>query len=311
MANITLREFLKRYTAISTKFIDKYMKFYDMCQNKLYGIYLEDVIKYLKIKMKKIFYENFRKKYKVNKDYVVIRLKTKSKKNVRNARYYISFDTFERICMSTKAKKGNEVRDYFILLRKFIDYYKSNISDMIMKNMTNKKYKFMYIILVNKNKNIFKTGRSKNMRTRLNNYFTGKDSHPDIKFIMMVNDPLTVENCSKLFLKNYKTKGNKELYKVDINVIKEVIFDCAHMDRKFNKNKKEFKKLTKNKKKNYDAFVVYDEKAKTVEYLDENNKVIGYEKRKKSMKGGGGTSYYNKYNQNKLHYQILKEFMSQ
>lgn len=35
---ISLKDFLKKYTAISNKFIDKYYKFYEMCEGDLYGI---------------------------------------------------------------------------------------------------------------------------------------------------------------------------------------------------------------------------------------------------------------------------------
>lgn len=133
--------------------------------------------------------------------------------------------------MSTKAKKGNAVRDYFILLRKFIDHYKQNISDMILNNATGK-HKYMYILLVDKGKNIFKAGRTDNIKKRLKTYATGKLKHPDIKYILIVDDPIAVENCTKIFLKDYKYKENKELYKIDIDVMKQVIFDCALLDRK-------------------------------------------------------------------------------
>jgi hypothetical protein len=78
------------------------------------------------------------------------------------------------------------VRDYFIMLHKFIDYYKVHISNKII-DLT-KKNKYVYIILVNKNKNLFKPGRTDNIKNRLRNYATGKDTHPDIRFIMIVDD---------------------------------------------------------------------------------------------------------------------------
>jgi len=50
MNNISLKNFLKTYTAISNKFIDKYYHFFELCENNTYGIDLELVIKYLDIK---------------------------------------------------------------------------------------------------------------------------------------------------------------------------------------------------------------------------------------------------------------------
>ncbi len=34
--------------------------------------------------------------------------------------------------MISKSEKANSVRDYFIILRKFINYYKDHISEMIL-----------------------------------------------------------------------------------------------------------------------------------------------------------------------------------
>lgn len=48
--NISLPDFLKKYTAISNKFIDKYYKFYELCENKKFGINIELVINYLNTK---------------------------------------------------------------------------------------------------------------------------------------------------------------------------------------------------------------------------------------------------------------------
>jgi len=142
---------------------------------------------------------------------------------VKDVKYYVNLDTFEKICMMSKSKKANSVRDYFILLRKFINYYKDHISGMILDKIINKKV--IYIIVVNKGKNINKLGRSKDQRKRLYGYATGKDTHPDIKFILLVNDEHQVEMCTKIFLKQYVYREKTELYKVDVNFLKAILFD--------------------------------------------------------------------------------------
>jgi len=48
--NISLKNFLKTYTAISGKFIDEYYSFYELCNNDTFGIDSEKVIKYLGLK---------------------------------------------------------------------------------------------------------------------------------------------------------------------------------------------------------------------------------------------------------------------
>ena len=91
----------------------------------------------------------------------------------------------------------------------FNEYYRDHFTNKINSLATSNKY--VYIILANKNKSISKLGRTKNIRDRLKAYATGKDKHPDIQFIMIVNDPKRVENCAKIFLKDSRYRGS--LYK--------------------------------------------------------------------------------------------------
>lgn len=62
----------------------------------------------------------------------------------------------------------------------------------------------IYIILANKNKNIFKIGQTNNIHKRLQNYASRKDVHPDIKFIMLVDNRKEVERCVKNISKKIK-----------------------------------------------------------------------------------------------------------
>jgi len=224
---ITMKEFLKTYTGVSIKFINEYYKFYEMCELTKFGIDVEDLITYLDIKNKNRFYENIQKNYIEGKDYIKKKLQEKKIIGTKNVIYYLNLNTFEKICMSSHAKKANSVRDYFIKLREFINYYKSNFSDMIINKSLEYPEGSIYIILTNKNKNIFKLGQTKDIRKRLQNYATGKDSHPDIKFIMLVDNRKDVENCVKKLSQKYQFKKNQEIYKVNIDIIKKHIFDCA------------------------------------------------------------------------------------
>ena len=95
------------------------------------------MLDYLNITSRKIFYLRFRDKYTVQTDYQIIRFVQKKMKGIKNAVYYISFDTFEKIRMASKAEKADSVRDYFITLRKFINYYRNHIDKMIIQNCAN------------------------------------------------------------------------------------------------------------------------------------------------------------------------------
>ena len=112
MPNITLKEFLYKFTAIPQKFIDEYYKFYELCNNNIYGIPVENIIKYLGLTNQYMLEERIRKSYKLNIDYVIVRENKKLTKGSKDAHYMISFETFERICLSSTTKKGSEYRDY-------------------------------------------------------------------------------------------------------------------------------------------------------------------------------------------------------
>lgn len=270
---ITLKEFLKKYTAISNKFIDEYYSFYERTINNKFGIKTLDIMKYLNINNRYKFEERIRNNYILNIDYIITKLSEKLEKGKTDSNYFITFECFEKICMNSSTEKGKLFRDYFIMLRKFIDYYKQHFSDKINDLVNNNKY--MYILLVNKGKNIFKIGRTQNIRNRLKSYSTGKDKHPDIKFIMIVDDSIKVEKCVKLMSKQFKYKENKELYKIELDKLKNIIFSCAHLDKIIKDN-------IYNKEK-YDSYIVYDD-SKNFDYLNLNGNTIGYEKGYKTIK---------------------------
>ena len=288
--HITLKEFLKKYTAISNKFIDEYFSFYEKSENNRFSIKVEDVMKYLNIQNKKKFEERLRTNFILRKDYEIIRYLHKLEKGKKDAIYLLSFEGFERICMASNTEKGKVFRDYFIMLRKFIDYYKDHFANKI--NELAKGNKHIYILMVNKNKDLLKLGRAGNIRNRLKSYATGKETHPDVKFIMIVDDAKKVEKCSKIFIKQFQYKPNTELYRMNIDDLKKTIFGCAEMDEMMIKSANDSKK--------YDTYVVYDD-SKSIEYIDLNGKVIGYEKgnyRKKTIKNSSKSKSKNKFYQN-------------
>lgn len=86
---------------------------------------------------------------------------------------------------------------------------------------------------------------------------------------MIVYDAKKVEQCTKVFVKQFQYKPNTELYKMNIDNLKKTIFECAKIDDMMVK--------TINESKNYDTYIVYDD-SKNIEYINLNNNVLGIEK---------------------------------
>ena len=250
-----------------------------MCEKKKFGIFLDNVLEYLEIKQKIKFYEKFRNKYVENLDYIKVHVSNRKIKNKRCVKYYITLDTFGNICMRSKADKAENVRDYFTILGKFINYYKDNISEMIEREALKNPEGYIYILLLNKNKKLFKIGKTFDIRKRLRTYATGYATHPDIKFILLVKDRDVIENCVKVLMGQYQYKPNKEVYKVDIDTIKNAIFDCASLNVKYD--------AMLNDKK-VDSYVIFDD---NINDMNIDELIDKKQKQDKSSKSTKSTKY--------------------
>ena len=121
------------------EFIDEFYDFYNKDVNSInidnidvsnnrFEIDSNKVINYLKIKYARTFHENLRENYVLNTDYVMYRFRQKSEKNKQDVFYKLSFDGFEKICNASRSENSKQVRNYFILLRKFVNHYKQKIN---------------------------------------------------------------------------------------------------------------------------------------------------------------------------------------
>jgi hypothetical protein len=177
----------------------------------------------------------------------------------------LSLECFEKICLTSETQKGDAFREFFINLRKFIDYYKTHFTNTINKIVQPKKY--IYVISVDKNKNIQRFGKTLNIQKKLNNIAQNKEKHSDINFVIIVDEPKRVEKIIKIFINKLKFKNKKELYKINYDTLKSLVFNGAE-------SIKNFDDATQNDK--YDTYVLHDEFEEN-EFLDTNNNVIGYE----------------------------------
>ena len=109
--------------------VNEYYKFYEMCKSKLFGINMEELIKYLDIKKKQKFYKNLRKKFIENIDYVREISHNRKTYGSKYILYYLNLDTFNKICMSSNATNAIRIRNYFIMIQKFINYIPNNIKN--------------------------------------------------------------------------------------------------------------------------------------------------------------------------------------
>ena len=125
MRIITFQEFLKKYSTISNRFIDEYYALLLNDNIDSFYINLEDVEKWLKlnkVEIKKILLKNFKKNvdYKIDKKKEIILLNP---------------STFKKICMISKSKKAEEVREYFMKIEENLFKYKEYIINKLKRNI--------------------------------------------------------------------------------------------------------------------------------------------------------------------------------
>jgi len=134
---ITLEDFMINFTAISEIIIKEYLSFYDKCRTNSFGIELNDVMAYLDIDNRDSLKTKIIKNFQLDLDYIEKMKEIENTTNTYGTLIYVTFETFQKICMMSKTEKASKVRDYHVKLfklLKYIDSYKNEISNAIMEN---------------------------------------------------------------------------------------------------------------------------------------------------------------------------------
>jgi phage anti-repressor protein len=251
--NLSLRDYLKKYSSINNDFIDDFFGLYTKTTNDNdFIINLDVVSKWLESR-KDHLKKTLKESYSLNLDYTI----KKSKLSIAgrpNEIILINVNSFKRLCMLSKTKKAEEVRDYFLEIERHIDKYKN----YIIEGLNNKVKKMSYelqpikqlptigVIYILKDKsidydNIYRIGRTKNLKKRLSVHQTSHPSKLEIVYYhetAFIND---IENCLRTLLKGTNYRNKKDFYEVNLRIIKELIEQCECMRNNVIKNGKNIK----------------------------------------------------------------------
>ena len=246
-----LIEFLKKYSSINNDFIDDFFKTYDAFGENEFSVDFEKICKWLEIRKDSIK-RTLDETYKLNTDYIVKSIQNTKHGGNNRKQILLTPETFKRICMLSKSKKAEEVRTYFILLEKLIDKYKNYITVGLQKRVknleNNQKPKInpangvIYIFKTETGlDNVFKIGKSTNLKKRLQSHNSSHADDLEIVYVFETNNIDQVEKCLKAVLKEKQYRKYKEIYEIDINIVKELLDTCETMVLKVKKPIKKFK----------------------------------------------------------------------
>lgn len=235
-----LKTFLKVHSVIPNVFIESFLSMYnpETVQTDLI-INIDSVSKWLDISKFNIM-RTLRSSYREDIDYTI--KKSTNRKGKYGGNNYkvvmISPDCFKRLCMRSTSKKAEEVRTYFIELEGLLVRYRTTL----MKGMDNEiklmekalrpKSKedsagYVYVIKASPDKDsVFKIGRTKDLNKRLSTYSTGSLIGVELVFKLRTDNYQATEECVKAMVKPDRYKKYNEIYKVDIDMIKEIIKKC-------------------------------------------------------------------------------------
>ena len=236
------KSFLIKYTTINTKFIDD---FNNIIKEEYFDYYYDFLIdsellrKWLKLNIKQDFINIIKKKYKINIDYKLEKIKTSVGSGGHNKEIItLTPEATKKICLSTKSKVGDDVRQYFIdievALYKFKNYIIESLNNKIKKLENNQKPKidsskgiiYVFRALNTENATLYKIGRTINSKKRFNSHNSPLANDIEVIMIYEADDVKQLEVCVKNYMKQSQYRKYKEIYQVDLNIIKKVIKDC-------------------------------------------------------------------------------------
>ena len=243
-----LLTFLTKYSVIDNYFLKEFTLFFNeetLSTDKI--IELDNVAKWLNAR-KDHLKSTLISTYIKDIDYTIERIKKDKSKGPGGElkeKILITPEAFKHICMLTKTPKGKIVRNYFIQLEVLINKYQSYIvkalNDKIkilennQKTIPDKKTGVIYVIKATEDEtdNLVKIGKTGNLKSRMKNYNIGKANNIDLLFVYEVADIDIMERCVKLHIKDYQYRKYKEIYRIEMSLLKEVIAKCDEFNLLF------------------------------------------------------------------------------
>ena len=97
---------------------------------------------------------------------------------------------------------------------------------------------------------LYKIGRTTDLKKRLDSHQSPLSHDINVLFYYESDDIVEIEKCIKLFMKKYQYRKYKEVYKINIDIIKSLIENCANIKISLDQKVK-LLELKSDKNKNY------------------------------------------------------------
>ena len=253
-----LEDFLIQKSKINKDFIKDFFGFQKINEYSKYApftISLDDVVFWLetaKDKLKKTLVNSYLKL--VDYKQIVV-LPPRGEQDLSHGGHnkdtiLLTPDCFKLLCMRSKTKKADKVRQYYVDLEKLIDEYKN----IIIENQNKK----INILEADLRKDIYpkgghcyifeetdelseiyyRIGQSKDMTKRMATHNSSNAHKKIVIFKIKTNNIIHYESCLRSTMYDYRYKNNKDFYKLPFNKLKDAVTNCKMITTKFKNDKK-------------------------------------------------------------------------
>ena len=255
---MNFEEFINKYSFVNSKFVKDFYSIIKEDYIERYNEFLIDseiLRKWLEIANRRIFNDTIKRSYKKNFDYIIKKVKKSEGSGGQNYEVItLTPEASKKICLSTNSKMGGAVQQYFLDLEVALYKYKNYIIEGMNKKIqqlennqkskinTNKKIIYVFRAL-NTDLTLYKIGKTINSKTRFSKHNSPMANDLEVLFQYETYNIDQVELCIKAYMKKAQYRKYKEIYRVDLNIIKKTIKNC---DAEINEINKEIE--SKNKK---------------------------------------------------------------
>ena len=252
--------FINKYSFVNSKFVKD---FYNIIKEDYIERYNEFLIdseilrKWLQINIKRSFNDTIKKSYKKNIDYKIEKVKNSEGSGGHNLeKITLTPEASKKICLSTNSKMGGQVQQYFLDIEVALYKYKNYIIEGMNKKIQqlennqkpkiNSSKKIIYVFrALNTDLTLYKIGKTINSKTRFSKHNSPMANDLEILFQYETDNIDQVEKCVKVFMKKAQYRKYKEIYQVDLDIIKKTIKNC---DVEINEINKEIERKNKKQK---------------------------------------------------------------
>ena len=257
---MNFEEFINKYSFINSKFVKD---FYNIIKEDYIERYNEFLIdsevlrKWLQINIRQQFNNTIKKSYKKNIDYKIEKVKKSQGSGGQNYEVItLTPEAAKKICLSTNSKMGPQVQQYFLDLEVALYKYKNYIIDGMNKKIEqlennqkpkiNSNKRIIYVFrALNTELTLYKIGKTINSKTRFSKHNSPMANELEVLFQYETENINQVELCIKAYMKKAQYRKYKEIYQVDLEIIKKTIKNC---DVEINKINKEIDSKNKRQK---------------------------------------------------------------